>query len=242
MGEPLLFIPGWNTTAATVRSWLPDSFLEAHRCGVLEWPGLGEAQNDPLPSTLDGFLDDLAEALPAKPVMVVGFCLGGLAAWCFARRHPGSARASIMVESPTHYPLILAPLLVPGLGRALLHLVQATPLCRWAVRGAILQPRISYPLTFLDGLFTFEVGAALHYLRIFNTFRKLPRSPDGATPLGRATWHLRGEHAVKVLAPALGFCPRIGATELLLEGAGHFPAVEAPSVFFERIQGILATP
>ena len=241
-GESLLFIPGWNTTAATVQSWLPESFLAKHRCGVLEWPGLGEALLDPLPVTLDAFLDDLAEALPEKPVMVVGFCLGGVAAWCFAHRHPESAHGSILVESPTHFPLILAPLLWPWLGRSLLTFIQAFPLCQRLVCAAILQPRRTYPQSFLEGLFLFEVEAALHYLRIFNVFRKRLRPRDGASPLGRPTWHLRGEHAVKVLAPALGYCPPIGARELLLEGAGHFPAVEAPPVFFDCIQGILATP
>lgn len=57
--EALLFIPGWNTPAATVQCWLPESFLAKHRCGVLEWPVLGKAVKDPLPVTLDAFLDEL---------------------------------------------------------------------------------------------------------------------------------------------------------------------------------------
>ncbi len=241
-GEPLLFIPGWNTTAATVRSWLREPALEGYRCGVLEWPGLGEAVDDPLPVTLEEFLDDLHAALPHQPVMVVGFCLGGAAAWCFAQRHSGSARGAIMVDSPTHFPLILAPLLLPGLGWALLRFIKGSSPCRWLVRRAILQPQMAYPQAFLDSLFAFEVKAALHYLRLFNAFRKQLRSSGGIARSGRTCWHLRGQEVVKVLGPALGFCPSIGVTELPMEGAGHFPAVESPTVLFGCIQGILAAP
>lgn len=240
-GEPVLFVPGWNTTAATVRSWIPEDFFRQYRCGILEWPGVGESQEDPLPSSLDQFLDQLDEALPDRPVTVVGFCLGGVAAWAFAQRHPGSARGSVMVESPLHFPLILAPLLVPGLGWAVLRLTQATPLFRWMVRRAILQSKAPYPDGFLDSLFAFKAGSAIHYLRIFNAFSRTIGSDARALPSERACWNLKGVFALKVLVPSLGSRHRVEAILLPLEGAGHFPAVEAPAACFQRIQGALAS-
>ena len=240
-GERVLFLPGWNTTAATVRSWIPEDFLRQYRCGVLEWPGVGTRLEDPLPSSLEQFLDQVDEALPDKPVTLVGFCLGGSAAWAFARRHPGSARGSIMVESPLHFPLILAPLLVPGLGWAVLRMTQSIPFFRWLVHRAILQSRSPYPEGFLEGLFAFKAKSAIHYLRLFNDFNRAFGSSGKVLSSERACWNLKGENALKVLAPSLGSRHRIEAILLPLAGAGHFPAVETPAACFRGIQGVLAS-
>ncbi len=43
---------------------------------------------------------------------------------------------------------------------------------------------MSYPQSFLNSLFVFEVEAALHYLRIFIAFRKRLTATEGTNPLG----------------------------------------------------------
>lgn len=236
-GEPVLFFPGWNTTAATVMSWMPESFLGRYRCGVVEWPGLGRAADSSLPADLDGFLARLGDGLPAVPVPAVGFCMGGVAAWAFARRHPARVRATVLVESPLHFPAVLSPLLVPGLGRAMLRLAQGTRIGRRLVRRAILLNRVAYPQRFLDTLFAFDGGAAIHYLHLFRRYGRSLRGPQSAP---RPCWRLVAQAPVRVMAPPLGRRHRIEATLLHLEGAGHFPAVEAPGPFFDCLTGVLA--
>jgi|GEM_PF-5537691 len=240
IGEPVLFLPGWNTTAAAVRSWLPASFLAQHHCGVLEWPGLGQASEETLPDSLIDFLDALDQALPQRPVTIVGFCLGGIAAWAFAQRHPGSVRGSVLVESPLYFPLVLAPLLVPGLGWAVLRLAQGTPVGRFLVRRAILGSQTHYPKAFLDSLFGFGAKAALGYLRLFRSYGLSLGSSREAHVSARPCWRLSGQRATRVLTPCWGPRQQIQATPVSLEHAGHFPAVEAPTVFFERLQDLLA--
>lgn len=235
-GEPVLFFPGWNTTAATVLSWMPEPILDRYRCGVVEWPGLGRAAGAALPEDLEGFLARLGGGLPAGPVPVVGFCMGGVAAWAFARRHPERVRATVLVESPLHFPAVLSPLLVPGLGRAMLRLAQGTRLGRHLVRRAILQRRVAYPQRFLDTLFAFDGAAAIHYLHLFRRYGRSLRGPQAAP---RPCWRLVAQAPVRVMAPPLGRRHRIEATLLRLEGAGHFPAVEAPGPFFDCLTGVL---
>lgn len=232
----MLFFPGWNTDAATVASWLPESFLARFRCGVLEWPGLGSAAGDALPDDLDAFLGRLLDALPSRPVPVVGFCLGGIAAWALARRHPARVRLSVLVESPLHFPAVLLPLLVPGLDRAVMYLGQGTRLGRRVVSRAILQRGVSYPQPFLDGLFAFDRAAAIHYLRLF---RRYERTLEGTHTAHRPCWHLVARAPLRVMGPALGRRHRIQAERVDLDTGGHFPAVEAPGPLFGCLAKIL---
>lgn len=236
-GPPVLFFPGWNTTAATVRSWLPEALLARFRCGVLEWPGLGEASGEAVPSELEPFLDALEVTLPEGPLAVAGFCLGGVGAWAFARRHPGRVTRTVVAESPHHFPAILAPLLVPGLGRLVLALAQGTDWGRGFVRRGILQSHRAYPESFLAGLFAFSSGPSLAYLRVFRRYGATLRGPfEGLPPC----WRLEGETALRVLRPALGPRHAVPSTRVRLAGAGHFPAVEAPEAFFSTLEGILS--
>ncbi len=235
-GEPVLFIPGWNTHAATVLSWMPEPFLARYRCGVVEWPGLGCTAGEPLPQDLEQFLGSLADALPEAPLPVVGFCLGGVAAWAFARTHPDRVALTVMVESPLHFPAVLSPLLLPGLGRALLGLAQGTRVGRHLVRRAILLRRVAYPRSFLQSLFSWDRGVAVHYLRLFRAYSRALRGP---LTILSPCWRLSGREPLNVLAPALGRCHRVEAGRIMLEGGGHFPAVEAPAPFFERLAGLL---
>ncbi|MCD4748163.1 MAG: alpha/beta hydrolase [Thermoanaerobaculales bacterium] len=211
-GEPILFLPGWNTTAATVRAWLPDEFLASNRCGILDWPGLGTAAEVPLPSSLETFLDQLEQALPVRPVAVVGFCLGGVAAWAFAQRFPQSVRCSFLVESPLYFPLVLTPLLVPGFGRAILALAQGMRMGRHLVRRAILQPRTTYPQGFLEGLFDFEAQVALRYLALFERYGKDLDASGNPHASDRPCWQFSGEQEVKVLKPCWGIRHRVQST------------------------------
>ncbi len=240
-GGPILFLPGWNTTAATVRAWLPSEFLACNRCGILDWPGLGTAADVPLPSSLEAFLDELEQALPMRPVAVVGFCLGGIAAWAFTQRYPRSVRCSFLVETLLHFPLVLTPLLVPGLGRAILTTAQRTRLGRHLVRQAILKPRTTYQQNFLEGLFGFDVHVALKYLALFERYGNNLNAFDNPHVSDRPCWQFSGERAVKILKPSLGTRHRVQSTSVILQGAGHFPAVETPKAFFDRLHNLVRT-
>jgi len=235
-GKPVLIFPGWNTEAATVLSWMPESFLSRFRCGVVEWPGLGVASHAPLPTDLEGFLEGVLASLPDRRVPVVGFCLGGVAAWALARLHPAGVRLSVLVDSPLHFPAVLSPLLVPAFGHTVLRLGQNTRLGRHLVRRAILQDGFTYPRPFLDKLFAFDRSAAIHYLHLFRDYAGGLRGPH---PSGIPCWRLSGKNPLLVMAPALGRRHRIRANLLTLDGGGHFPAVEAPGPFFDCLTEIL---
>jgi pimeloyl-ACP methyl ester carboxylesterase len=239
-GEPVLFLPGWNTTAATVMSWIPSPFLTVHRCGVLEWPGLGAALTDPLPASLEALLDGLESELPEEPVVVVGFCLGGVAAWALAQRHPARVRCVILAETLLHFPAVLAPLLIPGLGWMILVLAKGTRLGRACVRRAILRP-MSYPQPFLQELFAFEAGPALHYLRLFRAYGEGMPIRVGPHHSVRPCASLSGAAKLRVLVPAWGCRHRVETGHQLLEQAGHFPAVENPTGFFGALDDLLVS-
>lgn len=231
-GIPVLFFPGWNTTAATVCTWLPEAFLAHHRCGVLEWPGFGEAEGQTVPVELEAFLDAVAATVPDPTFAVAGFCLGGVTAWAFARRHPDRVCRIIAAESPLYFPAILAPLLVPGLGRLILALAKDTGWGRALVRRAILRWDVAYPEAFHAGLFAFRGRASLAYVRLLHRYgRTLPPAPGSAVPCLR----LVGEAPPAVLRPALGPRHDIQARVQPLPGTGHFPAVEAPEAFFTAL-------
>jgi len=238
-GAAILFLPGWNTSAAAVRSWLPPAFLEKYRCGVLEWPGQGEATVTQLPERLDTFLDEVAEELPASPVVVVGFCMGGIAAWAFVRRHPGLTAGAVLVETPQQFPLVLAPLLIPGCGRPLLRMARQTRWGRAMVGLAILQRQAHYSMDFIDSLFAYEAGVALHYLRLFRRYSRDLAAFRGTLVVQKPCWRVRGGRSVQVLAPTLGNRHRVEAITHWLDGAGHFPAVEAPEAFFGLLESLV---
>lgn len=236
-GKPVLFIPGWNTTAATVLSWIPASFLGRFHLGVLEWPGLGAAAGDALPADLDGFLADLEHALPPPPVPLVGFCLGGVAAWALSQRSHGRVRPVVLVDTPRCFPAVLSPLLVPGLARAIFFLAQGTALGRACVRAAVLRRDSRYPERFLAELFALDRRVGIAYLRIFyrgvKNLSRMRRDPS------LPVYCVNGGAALRALALPLGRRHTVDARVVTLDGAGHFPAVEAPDVFFERLGAIL---
>jgi pimeloyl-ACP methyl ester carboxylesterase len=237
-GEPVVVIPGWNTSAAMVVSWMPEPFLSRFRCGVVEWPGLGARAESDLPESLEGFLAGLAEGLPAGPLPVVGFCLGGVAAWALAQGHPERVSLSVLVDTPLHFPAVLAPLLVPGVGPALIKVAQGTAWGRGLVSRAILKRRAAYPLSFMDTLFDFDGRAAIHYVRLFRRYGRSIRGPHKAR---RPCWQVVGRAPLRVLALSLGERHRIEAGTLSLDGAGHFPAVEAPGPFFDCLSALIET-
>lgn len=235
-GEPVLVIPGWNTRADMVVSWMPEPFLSRFRCGVVEWPGPGSPSEPDLPPDLEGFLSRLGDELPSRALPVVGFCLGGVAAWAFAQGHPERVSLSVLVDTPLHFPAVLAPLLVPGSGPALVCLAQGTAWGRGLVRRAILQRRAAYPRSFLDTLFDFDRRAAIHYVRLFWRYGRSLRGPHEAR---RPCWQVVGRAPLRVLALPLGARHKVRAGTLRLEGAGHFPAVEAPGPFFGCLEALL---
>jgi pimeloyl-ACP methyl ester carboxylesterase len=215
---------------------MPGPFLSRFRCGVVEWPGPGSSSDSDLPQSLEGFLAELRDALPAGRLPVVGFCMGGVAAWALAQGDPERVSFSVLVDTPMHFPAVLAPLLVPGAGPALVKAARGTAWGRELVRRAILQRRAAYPQSFTDTLFDFDGQAAIHYVRMF---WKYARSLQGPHEPRRPCWQVVGRTSLRVLALPLGERHRIESRTLCLEGAGHFPAVEAPEPFFGCLEALL---
>ncbi len=112
---------------------------------------------------------------------------------------------------------------------------------RHLVRQAILQPQTTYHESFLEGLFGFEVQVALRYLALFERYGKGLDASSTPHVSDRPCWQFSGEQKVKVLKPCWGKSHRVQSTSVTLQGAGHFPAVEAPEAFFDQLQCLVRT-
>jgi pimeloyl-ACP methyl ester carboxylesterase len=237
-GPRLLFVPGWNTPAWFLQQAIPPWFLEQWSCGVLEWPGMGKREMDAIPQTLENLLGELDSASQAESLAgVVGFCLGGVVAWEWARRRSATDTMLIMVESPYHFPLALAPLLLPILGQALFCGFTKTKWGRVLVEKCLFPGRQPVPAHFWSAFGGTSPATAQAYLKILKQFEhQLPLAPQSP---GCACYRLQGAQTPKLLKYPWGSRHAIQATERVLNQVGHFPALEAPETLFRTLHELV---
>lgn len=238
-GPRILFLPGWNTPAQFLEKTIPSWFLERWRCGLLEWPGMGRRASEPPPVHMDGLVSEIASAMEEGPfVGVVGFCLGGVAAWEVAKRTQSRNPPLVMVESPYHFPLVIAPLLVPCLGPWLLSAFTTTRPGRACIERALFGRRKAIPGGFWETFGRSEPSTARVYLKILRDYeRALTQVPEQPSC---ACHRILGDRSPAVLAFPLGGSHAIQAKDSVLSGVGHFPASEAPDAFFKLLEVTLS--
>jgi pimeloyl-ACP methyl ester carboxylesterase len=237
-GSRLLFVPGWNTPAWFLQQAIPSWFLKQWSCGVVEWPGMGSREMDVVPQTMEDLLGELDSASQAEPLAgVVGFCLGGVVAWEWARRRSALSTMLIMVESPYHFPLVLAPLLMPKLGQGLFRLFTKPRLGRALVEKCLFPGSQSVAEHFWSAFGDTSPAAAQAYLKILKQFeRQLPLVP--LSP-GCACHRLQGAQTPKLLKYSWGSRHAIQATERVLNQVSHFPVLEAPEELFNTLHELV---
>ncbi len=192
---------------------------------------MGRRELEPAPDTMDALVAEISSAMQEGPmVSVVGFCLGGVAAWEHARQSPGGHPLLVLVESPYHFPLVLAPILLPGIGpQAFRVFTQTRPGRAWAERTLFRRGK-AVPTGFWAAFGQTTPSTAQAYLKVLKRYEKtLPKDPGQPQCACR---RVVGGSSPSFLAWPWGRTHAIHAEEDVLEGVGHFPASEAPEAFF----------
>lgn len=238
-GPKVLFLPGWNTPSHFLERSIPTWFTDRWSCGLLEWPGMGRRELEPPPGIMEDLVAEISSAMQEGPMVgMVGFCLGGVAAWEHARQSPTGHPRLILVESPYHFPLVLAPLLLPGFGPWIFWLFTQTRLGRTCIERVLFRRERALPAGFWAAFGQTRPSTAQAYLKILKQYeRTLPKKPSQpACPCHRVV----GSNSPAFLARSWGRIHTIHAKEQELEGTGHFPASEAPETFFRLLDNRLA--
>jgi pimeloyl-ACP methyl ester carboxylesterase len=102
-GDPaIVFVHGWTCNFSHWRHQVPE-FANKHRVVALDLRGHGQSEKPEQDYGIGEFADDVAwmigELGLERPV-VVGHSMGGVIAANIARRHPGSTRGVVLVDSP----------------------------------------------------------------------------------------------------------------------------------------------
>jgi len=236
-GPRLLLLPGWNTPGLGLEEAIPRWFLEKWCCGVLEWPGMGRRGAEASPGHMDDLVAEIGMALAEGPVVgVVGFCLGGVAAWEHTRRS-SQPLPLVLVESPYHFPLVLAPLLIPTIGPWLFRTFTQTRAGRACVERGLFGKTRVLPSGFWKLFGGTRPATAQAYLELLKRYeRDLPVCPVQPRRLCK---RIKGGNSPRLLGWRWGRNHTIRAEEHTLEGVGHFPASEAPDRFFRLLDRVL---
>jgi pimeloyl-ACP methyl ester carboxylesterase len=189
---------------------------------------------------MDALVAEITLAMPEGPfIAVAGFCLGGVAAWEEARQSPTGHPRLILVESPYHFPLVLAPILLPGFGPWIFRVFTQTRLGRTCIERVLFRRGKALPAGFWAAFGQTQPSTAQAYLKILKQYeRTLPKKPSQPScPCHRVV----GSNSPAFLAWSWGRTHTIHAEEQELEGTGHFPASETPEAFFRLLDTHLSS-
>lgn len=181
---------------------------------------------------------EIALALDEGPfIRVVGFCLGGVAAWESARRMQRKFPGLVMVESPYHFPLVLAPLLLPCFGTWIFRGFTRTRIGQACIERTLFPGGRATPVGFWNAFGRTSPSIAQAYLRILSRYeRSLPTKPD-QPPC--SCCRILGERSPRFFSWPWRRIHAIQAEDFILENVGHFPAAEAPGAFFTLLDARL---
>jgi 2-hydroxy-6-oxonona-2,4-dienedioate hydrolase len=239
-GPPLLLIHGGWAGAEMHWSSVWAALTRHHEVVAPDLPGLGDVVAEPLGSVREyaEWLVELLDALAIERVAVVGNSFGATVAWSLAGRFPQRCSALVLVDG---FPMPKTPeplrqlSRLPGtrkifaslvgrmvyseskLERAFADLERVPSELRRAMRDdwPIIVPRYIDILVAGDG----PPEPLLRPLLLWGISDRLP----GSSARDALRWHQK-------LA---------GSSLQMVEGAGHFPQVEAPDRFVELLEGFL---
>lgn len=231
----LLIHGGWGGASHWARVW--ESLARQHRVVAPDLPGLGAVEASPLP-TVESYARwsvSLLDALGIERAICVGNSFGGTVAWSLAGRLPERCDGLVLVNG---IPMPRTPRPLRWLG----HTDAGRALMRWGLR------RFSYNPEMLARAFV-DVSKAPAEMRalladpahpIVPRFTELLIEGDGGpSPLLRPLllWGEDDQLAGTRLADARRLHEGLAGSDLrLIEGAGHFPQLEAPERFVGELE------
>lgn len=126
MSCPIVLISGWAMPAATMATLADALQARQHPVLSLQLPGLRPA-SDPVIQDWDELTDWLDHLLPAEPVVLIGWSLGGMLGAYYASRYPDKVLAVVNLAanacfvSSEHWPTGVEPAVLERFSRGIAH-------------------------------------------------------------------------------------------------------------------------
>lgn len=233
---PLVFIHGWGSSSAiwqAVCERLPGDHWR------LDLPGFGRAPAEPV--DWDAILDELAERLPVKAVLV-GWSLGGILATRFAQRHPEKLAGLVTLATNAcfvandEWPNAMAPTTFNQFASDFAEDPAATWLRFCALQGQGDRQRKAVTLA-LRAQDQPDPSAMPAWRQGLNWLAQL-NNRAALQSLALPSLHIFGEGDALVPAAAAGETARLGRAQVVvLEGTGHALPVSQPEAVARLIHG-----
>lgn len=241
-GAPLLFIHGLGESGLCFERLVTLDAFATHRCLVPDLPGYGRSVWPKEPFTLGRaaeLLIDLIKHVDIGPVVVVGHSMGGVVALDFAQKAPALARAVIDVDgnkteadctfSGRAAAMAIEDFVVPGGGfDAMRADIFRDAQDDEALRGYYASLRLADPCLFYAH--SCELVARSRARTLAADLAALPKpkayiagAPKGASP------------------GSLDMLRQAGVPIAEISPAGHWPFIDQPENFAEKLTDILTT-
>lgn len=126
MNGPIVLISGWAMPAETMATLAEALQAHQHQVLLLQLPGLRTA-SDPVITDLDELIVWLDQLLPAEPVVLIGWSLGGMLGAYYASRYPDKVTAVVNLAANAcflaseHWPTGIDPTVLERFSRGLLQ-------------------------------------------------------------------------------------------------------------------------
>ncbi len=223
-GMPLIYLHGWNGSMDSFKECILAKLKDRFQVVLIDFPGYGKSEFFSLSyNGLTGLVDKILRELGLEKVVIMGFCMGGSIALDYAIRYPEKISSIILLETTIDFPLIMRPLLIPGIGKYLLNFFLFNPLGIYLSKKYLLMKKFNYRKHFYDQFKKTRSTVALEYAQLLNNYSRLDNCNRIKT-LDKETQVIIGQfaqkHAVRS-AKRLQAC--LQNSELVkLENTAHF--------------------
>jgi len=232
-GAPLLYLHGWNGSMAGFKANVLPTLRTGRQVILLDLPGCGRSgYTDISFEGMSGLLRDLLLGLGVDSVSGAGFCLGGAFVLDFALRYPQMVDAVYLIETAIGFPVFLHPLLVPGVGRNLLHYGLHSRVGVWLAFAYLLRRGFAYREEFLAGFAANDADISRRYIRLVRDYSRVDHFRRVREQLECPLIIVNGEKSpyyVRASTRKLLEAART-AQRYVLHGARHFVVEERPDL------------